>query len=108
MVNEALDMLLTWGVPDIARTLGERTRQIAEACLELGLHSAKADLRVPHFLGLSLPDGVSAQALARSLAERAVHVSVRGSSVRITPHLYNTDDDTERLLEAIRDALRGG
>jgi selenocysteine lyase/cysteine desulfurase len=29
-------------------------------------------------------------------------VSVRGSSIRITPHVYNTETDVERLLKVLQ------
>ena len=40
-----------------------------------------------------------------ALAAENVHVSVRGSSMRVTPHLYNTDDDVNRLLAVLERAL---
>jgi selenocysteine lyase/cysteine desulfurase len=39
------------------------------------------------------------------LAERNVYVSVRGSSIRVTPHLYNSDSDIDRLVEALETVL---
>lgn len=96
----ALEQILQWGVRPIAKTLAARTDDIAARATALGLESLEAKRRAGHFLGLRFPDGVPA-ALAQALAERNVHVSVRSNSVRITPHLYNNDQDVERLFDAL-------
>jgi selenocysteine lyase/cysteine desulfurase len=39
------------------------------------------------------------------LAERRVYVSLRGDSLRVTPHLYNREEDVDRLFEVLRAVL---
>ena len=39
--------------------------------------------------------------LAARLAEQQIYVSIRGDSIRVSPHLYNTSDDVSRLLSAL-------
>jgi selenocysteine lyase/cysteine desulfurase len=103
----ALEQLLDWGVADIEATLAARTRAIAGRAAALGLTSAPEPLRAGHFLGLSFPDGVPGDLPAR-LAEAGVHVSLRGRSLRVTPHLWTDDSDVDRLLEALGAALDQG
>ncbi len=43
-----------------------------------------------------MPDG-----LGQKLAGEKIFVSVRGQSMRVTPHLYNTDEDIDRLFAAL-------
>jgi len=99
-----LEQLLAWGVPAIARTLAAKTATIARRAAELGLASAPERRRAGHYLGLRFPEGVPPDLLARLAAER-VYVSVRGDSVRITPHLYNNDADVDRLMAVLRAAV---
>jgi selenocysteine lyase/cysteine desulfurase len=47
-------------------------------------------------LGPEAPDD-----LARRLTAHNVFVSVRGESVRVSPHLYNTEEDVDRLFEIL-------
>ena len=47
------------------------------------------------------PGGFSG-ALPGLLAEEKVYLSVRGESVRVAPHLYNNDDEIDRLFAALR------
>jgi selenocysteine lyase/cysteine desulfurase len=39
------------------------------------------------------------------LAAAQVHVSVRGQAMRVTPHVWNTDDDVEKLFSVLKTAL---
>jgi selenocysteine lyase/cysteine desulfurase len=63
------------------------------------------EFRAGHFLGLGFEGGVPAR-LLEQLAARKVYVSVRGDSMRITPHLYNDRHDVDRLLEALESELK--
>lgn len=96
----ALDVIDGWGVANIAETLRARTDAIAAAALALGLEAATADNRAPHFLALSFGDAVPDGLLDR-LAEAHVFASVRGTSLRVTPHLYNDDTDVAALMAAL-------
>jgi selenocysteine lyase/cysteine desulfurase len=50
-----------------------------------------------------VPAGADVAALARSLQQRKVSVSVRGSALRVAPHVYNDQSDVEALLDALRE-----
>ena len=104
MAVAALEQILAWGVDDIAATLTARTAAIAERARAIGLGSQPAERRAGHFLGLQFPQGVP-PGLLDALAREKVYVSVRGTSVRVTPHLYNTDADVERLFAALEPVL---
>ena len=104
MAVAALEQILAWGVDDIAATLTARTAAIAERARAIGLGSQPAERRAGHFLGLKFPQGVP-PGLLDALAREKVYVSVRGTSVRVTPHLYNTDADVERLFAALEPML---
>jgi len=97
----SLRQLLEWGVPDIYRTLSDRAGTIAARAAELGVGSVPADRRAGHYLGLRFPAGVPA-ALPGRLADAKVYASVRGSALRVTPHLWNTDEDVERLIAVLK------
>ena len=105
MAVAAMRRLLEWGVAGIAETLAARNRDIAAQAAALGLRSPPEAERAGHFLGLRFPGGVPG-GLPETLAARNVHVSVRGDSVRVTPHLYNDDRDVARLLDALQAVRR--
>ena len=99
--TRALEQLLDWGVPEISATSGALNRKLAEALTGSGFTSPREDLRAPHYLCLRRKAGIPA-GLTETLAREKVYVSVRGSSVRVTPHVYNSAADVERLFNLLR------
>ena len=104
MALAAMTRLLDWGVENIAMTLGARTREIATRAAALGLQALPEAERPGHYLGLRLAAGTP-PGLLEALATRNVYVSLRGDSIRVTPNVYNTDADTDRLLDALHSVL---
>jgi selenocysteine lyase/cysteine desulfurase len=105
MAVAALRQLLDWQVPRVAVTLRQTTGRIEEQVRAMGLTPTSPD-RGPHMLGIGLPAPARAR-VASALAEANVFVGVRGSSLRVSPHLWTTDEDVDRLLAVLREVLRG-
>jgi len=99
-----LRQILEWGVDNICETIGARADSIAERLRPLGLTALPRGERAPHYLGMQMESGLPPNLLPE-LAKRRVYVSVRGASIRITPHLYNTEADVDRLVDALQDIL---
>ena len=99
--TRAMRQLLEWGVAEISGTVGALTHQLAAQAESIGFSSPAEDLRAPHYLCLRRKDGIPA-GLPETLARQKVFVSVRGSSIRVTPHVYNSPLDVERLIACLR------
>ena len=97
----AMKQLLEWGVAQISETAGALNRQLAEAAADLGFSAPAEPLRAPHYLALRRKEAIPKE-LPEVLARDKVFVSVRGSSIRVTPHVYNTAQDCERLIACLR------
>lgn len=100
----AMEQLLAWTVEDVSATLGAVNRGVVERVVDLGLTAPPEPLRAPHYLCLRSADQPPA-GLVEALASERVYVSVRGASVRVTPHVYNSAADIERLLSVLRQVL---
>jgi selenocysteine lyase/cysteine desulfurase len=100
MALAALDQVLAWGVEAIAATIAPLAGRIAADAEALGVAVAPAHLRAGHMLGLRLPAGAG-PAVAEALAAERVHVSLRGDSLRISPNVYNTAEDLDRLRDVL-------
>ena len=106
----AARQLVEWGPENIAETLRPMTARLAEDAAAFGLAAVPEAHRPPHYLALSLPPSLdgepgAADRLRGALSERGVFVSVRGSSVRVTPHLYNDETDLAAFGSALEAAL---
>ena len=105
---EAARQVLAWGPENIAETLAPKTSRLAGEAERLGCTTTPEAHRAPHYLALGLPPGSGAKDLDRvraALSGRQVFVSIRGDTVRVTPHLYNDDDDLDAFLAALASAL---
>lgn len=106
----SLKQLLAWEVNSIYQTLCNMTAQIEQLAEEFELSTMPAEFRAGHFVGLRFPEqrypnGPPAS-LQRSLTEHQVVLSLRGDSLRVTPHLYNNDSDISALKHCLTKALR--
>jgi selenocysteine lyase/cysteine desulfurase len=100
MAAEALRQLLDWGVENISETIGTLTDLIEEKAEGLGIVTIPKERRARHMIGLMLgPD--APDDLPTRLTAHNVYVSVRGPSVRVSPHLYNTELDVYRLFDVL-------
>jgi len=103
--KRAMEQLMEWGVSEISETVGALNRRLAESAAELGFLSPPQHLRAPHYLALRRKDGIPAT-LPELLARQKVFVSLRGSSVRVTPHVYNSAADTGKLISCLQQIVR--
>ena len=97
----AMEQLLAWGVEEVSETLGALNRRLVEGAAELGFSAAPEKFRSLHYLCLRSSDGPP-KGLMAELRKEHVYVSVRGSSIRVTPHLYNSEQDIDHLLAVLR------
>ena len=99
--SAAIQQILKWGIENIAETLDDKGNYILTALKDTSVSAIDASLRAPHYLGLRFPNGVPHK-LSASLAAQKIYVSVRGSSMRVTPHLYTSKADLDRLIDVLK------
>jgi selenocysteine lyase/cysteine desulfurase len=106
MASTAMEQLNSWTVPAVYTYISSLTEQLTQGVRELGCTVEEAAWRSHHLVGVRLPFGVQPEEVQRTLVQQKVYVSVRGSFVRVSPHVYNTPSDVEALLHALRAALQ--
>ena len=80
-----------------AATKDRRNRQAGTGT---GLWPTPEAARAPHIIGLRCPIGLPNGLIERLQADR-IYISQRKGTLRISPHLYNTNSDVDRLFEAL-------
>jgi len=102
----ALEVLSQWSPVAVSAHADTLTADLIARVSALGLTPPAAAERSPHIVGLHLPaDGPEPSALAIALAEAQVNVSIRGTAVRVSTHVFNTPADMERLVEVLEAQL---
>jgi len=101
MLTKAIEQVNAWG----AKNIQQYTRSLAAPYLDdlrdAGFWIEEEQHRAHHLLGLRLPDHLNLEVVKHRLQKEKIFVSVRGSSIRISPHLYNSAKDFEHLLAAL-------
>lgn len=105
MVAAALRLLLAWTPGRIEAHTRELTELLAGGARAFGCEVDDAGSRHGHIVGIRLPRGADAAQVLPELGARGLHASLRGSALRVSPHLYNDRADAELLLEALGAAL---
>jgi selenocysteine lyase/cysteine desulfurase len=97
----AMKQLLQWEVVQISEAVGALNRQMVGAAEEIGFSAPSEPSRAPHYLALRRKTAIPKE-LPEMLAREKIFVSVRGRSIRVTPHIYNTTEDCERFIACLR------
>jgi selenocysteine lyase/cysteine desulfurase len=96
----ALEQIQRWTAQALAETLCAKAAQIARRAEDLGIQLTTRATQISHMLGLAVaPEEI--HGTAQRLRNFNVFVGVRGSSIRISPHVYTTDQDIARLMSGL-------
>jgi selenocysteine lyase/cysteine desulfurase len=101
MAITALEQLLEWGIPEIERTIEGVADGIIAGVRPHGYFAADSRARSSHLFGLRREGGLPSD-LAQRLRQANAFVSIRGDAIRVSPHVFNTEDDIARFAAALR------
>ncbi len=101
MLCAALEHVLEWTPEAIQTYCSNLTSGLITEAREMGYRIEHETGRGSHLFGIRLPPFVEPERLRRELAARNVSVSIRGSAVRVSPHVYNDDADVAALKDAL-------
>jgi selenocysteine lyase/cysteine desulfurase len=100
-----MQQIVAWGVNEVSATIGDLNAQIIEGTRELGMTAPPEHLRAPHYLCLRCSSPLPKN-LVSDLIREGVYVSVRGASIRVTPHLYNSERDANHFIAALKNVMQ--
>jgi selenocysteine lyase/cysteine desulfurase len=99
MASIGMELIAQWGCDAVAARLAVLTARMAYALRDRGVGIPDAAVRAPHILSLQfaagMPDG-----LVERLAAEQVYVAPRVGRLRVSPHVYNDEDDVDRFVAA--------
>lgn len=101
MLYAALEQLREWRVERIQQYCSELTTRWIERLEKTGASVTPPSDRAAHLFGLRFQDRRDLTTLTAQLAMRDIHVSARGDVLRVSPHVYNDDEDFDALVKAL-------
>jgi selenocysteine lyase/cysteine desulfurase len=101
MASIGMEMMANWGCDAVQQRLGKLTSRLADGLRNDGVAIPDARVRAPHILSLSFPAGMPERLIAQLAAEH-IYVAPRMGRMRISPHVYNDEDDLDRFVATFR------
>jgi selenocysteine lyase/cysteine desulfurase len=106
MASIGMEMMAEWGAESVAERLRMLTNRIAEGVRGFGLHVLEPHFRTPHILSLGFKGGIP-KGLVEGLASEGIYVATRLGRMRVSPHVFNDEEDADRFVAGLGKRLRG-
>jgi selenocysteine lyase/cysteine desulfurase len=104
MASIGMEMMADWGAAAVTERLAMLTERIADGLRDTSVQMPQRHVRAPHILSLSFKDGLP-KGLTEALASEGVYVAARLGRLRVSPHVYNDDEDAARFVAALAKRL---
>ncbi len=101
MASIGMEMMARWGNAAVVERLSMLTGKLAEGLANLDVRLLDQKVRAPHVLCVTFPKGMAPD-LPKKLAAQGVHAAPRLGRLRISPHVYNDEQDVDRFVEVFR------
>jgi selenocysteine lyase/cysteine desulfurase len=105
MLAASLKQILEWDIVNINAYCRSLTQPLAAWLVGNGYTVEDDQARSPHIIGVGMPAALDMDKVVRQLQERKIYVSRRGKAIRVSAHVYNSQKDTDALVDALS-ALR--
>ena len=106
MAIESMRLILEWGPARVQQYCEALFADALDEAAAIGFRMEPRAWRGSHLFGLRAPAGVDITALGAALRARGVHVSLRGTAVRVAPNVYNDERDVAALMDVLSAAVR--
>jgi len=98
MLKAAIEMIANWKIEAIQQYCKSITQTAVDELKEMGFQIEREPYRAHHLLGIRAPRHVRIETLTDAFKANKISVSVRGNALRVSPHVYNTSEDLEKLI----------
>lgn len=103
MCEAALDQILNWGIENLAQSIGVLSKKLRAGVQDMGYGLLPETESLPHIVGILESERRFPKNLDEKLKKAKIYVSFRGNSIRVSPHVYNTQAEIERFLQVLED-----
>jgi len=101
MMLTSLKQINKWTPKNIQEYCAKITRKPIALLREAGFWIEDENYRAHHLFGMRAPKNADIEKMRLALQKNKISVSVRGDAIRVSPHLYNTENDLMKLVKVL-------
>ncbi len=105
MLTKTIEQLNEYGPEHIQNYCEKITAEAISDLREMHCFIEEDNFRAKHLFGVKLADNMDMEKLQAELKQHKIHVSVRGQYIRVSPNVFNTAEDLEKLVQCFRLAV---
>ena len=102
MLHKALDQIQEWSVQSIQDYSTALIQPLYSYLRDNNFRVEEAGNRADHMFGFQLPGHIDKNILLQQLKDNKLIVSLRGNAIRVSAHIYNNENDINKLLEVLQ------
>jgi selenocysteine lyase/cysteine desulfurase len=102
ILTKTIEQLIEW-TPESIQTYCEKiTSEAIEELRIMHCFIEEDEYRAKHLFGIKLADNMDMEKLQDEFKDNNIFVSVRGEYIRVSPHVFNTKEDLQKLVNCFR------
>lgn len=101
MLKTALNQILSWETENIQKYCFDLLKPLRIYLEEHEIETDDDQKISAHLYGLYIPQNIDLNKLMHDFKENKIHLSTRGNTIRISPHLYNDAEDINALIKVL-------
>jgi selenocysteine lyase/cysteine desulfurase len=102
ILTKTIEQLIEW-TPESIQTYCEKiTSEAIEELRIMHCFIEEDEYRSKHLFGIKLADNMDMEKLQEEFKDNNIFVSVRGEYIRVSPHVFNTKEDLQKLVNCFR------
>ena len=105
MLVESIGQLNKWGTHNIQSYCREISFAAIEKLRKMGCFIEDGAYRGYHLFGIYLPENIDLRLLKQEFKKQSIFVSFRGNAIRVSPNVYNSIDDFDKLVKCFELAI---
>ena len=105
MLIKSLEQLIEWKPENIQEYCNAISKNAIKELIELGCFIEDENYRGKHLFGIYLPKNIDLEKLKTEFTKQNIFVSFRGNAIRVSPHLYNSKEDFDKLVNCFKNCI---
>lgn len=102
MLTESISQILDWQPQQIQNYCDAVSKKGIDTLRNLGCFIEDDAYRSKHLFGVYLPKHIKLKDLKNKFKEQEIYVSYRGDAIRVSPNVYNSEEDFEKFVSCFR------